>query len=235
MMAGMPPAHRSGPLTPEQVQGWYAGPEGEPWVRGMFIGSLDGRATGPRGRSGELNHGSAGDHAVFDGLRTWADAVVVGAGTIRTEGYGPLALTPEQVALRRRADPGGDRAAHPTLVVVTRTGDLPEELREVRGGPAHGEVIVLGGDGQDVDPARVLAACHERGLTRVVHEGGPGLFWPWVAAGLVDELCLTVRPVLVGGEAPLLTPTGVRLPGPTGTATHTLSWDGDLLVRLALR
>ncbi|ANS77908.1 5-amino-6-(5-phosphoribosylamino)uracil reductase [Serinicoccus hydrothermalis] len=201
-----------GPLTEGELDDWYAVPDdadpGARWVRGSFIATLDGRVTGPDGLSGGLNEGSAGDHAAFGTQRRWAQAVVVGAGTARSEGYGPLEGC--------------------LLVVVTRSGKVPESLRD------HPDVLVVGGDGDEVTPARVLEAVGERGLHRVVVDGGPALFGAWVAAGAVDELCLTVRPVIAGGEGPSLLPADVRLPELLGRATHLLEWEGDLLLRLRL-
>ena len=201
-----------GPLTEAELDDWYAVPPGRsdgPWVRGGFVTTLDGRAAGPDGRSGSLNEGSDGDGAAFSTLRRWAQAVVVGAGTARAEGYGPLEGS--------------------TLVVVTRRGDVPDRLAE------HTDVLVVSGEGEDVTPQRVLETCAGHGWDRVVVEGGPALFGAWVAAGVVDELCVTVRPVLAGGDGPLLLPGGTTLPGLTGRLTHLLEWEGDLLVRTLLR
>lgn len=206
----------SGPLEPAQLADWYAVPpeaQGRTWVRGSFITTLDGRATGPDGLSGGLNRGSAGDHAVFAHLREWADVVVVGAGTIRAEGYGPLPRV--------------------NLVVVTRSGEVPEAVRARTAG--DGEVVVVGGEGRPVSPQQVLDEVGRRGWHRVVVEGGPRLFAPWVEAGLVDELCVTVRPVLAGGDGPLLVPQDAGFGQLVGAATHVLTWDGDVLVRTRLR
>lgn len=206
----------AGPLDPARLADWYAVPpevgDGT-WVRGSFITTLDGRATGPEGRSGSLNRGSGGDHAVFAHLRDWADVVVVGAGTIRAEGYGPLP----------RAN----------LAVVTARGEVPDKVRDR--GPGDGEVVVVGGDGSPVAPARVLEELTARGWRRIVVEGGPRLFYPWVEQRLVDELCVTVRPVLAGGDGPLLVPREAGFGGLVGTATHLLTWGEDVLVRTRLR
>lgn len=211
-MSGAQVRSGRGPLSEEQLDEWYAVPpvrEGDVWVRGGFITTLDGRATGPDGSSGSLNEGSEGDHAAFGTLRRWAQVVVVGAGTARTEGYGPL--------------------EGPTLLVVARGGDVPESLSD------HPEVLVLSGEGQHVTPDRVREVCLEHGWSRVVLEGGPELFGAWVADGAVDELCVTVRPVLAGGDGPLLTPPSTSLEAPAGELTHLLEWDGDLLLRTRLR
>lgn len=211
-----------GPLTDEALAQWYAvpgdgegGEDGErrAWVRANFITTLDGRATGPGGLSGGLNEGSEADRPVFEMLRAWADVVVVGAGTVRAEGYEPLEGTP--------------------MIVVTRSGQVPERLRELREGES--EVVVLSGEGQDVRPADVLELATGRGWHRVLVEGGPHLLGDWLQAQLLDELCLTVRPVLQGGDGPLLVPGGVSLAGLPGRATHVLAWGGDLLLRVGLR
>jgi riboflavin biosynthesis pyrimidine reductase len=213
---GMSTRTAAGPLDAAQLADWYAVPPGSEegtWVRGSFITTLDGRATGPEGRSGSLNRGSDGDHAVFSHLRDWADVVVVGAGTIRAEGYGPLP----------RAN----------LAVVTSSGDVPDKVRDR--GPGDGEVLVLGGDGSPVRPAQVLEELGARGWRRIVIEGGPRLFYPWVEARLADELCVTVRPVLAGGDGPLLVPREAGFGGLVGTASHVLTWGEDVLVRTRLR
>lgn len=233
----------TGPLSDQDLLAWYAVDHPE-WVRGSFITTLDGRATGPGGLSGGLNEGSTGDHHVFHRIRDWADAVIVGAGTVRAEGYGPLERTP--------------------LVVVTRSGRLPHQIEQAAAatqagenegvagsagagdeervsGPTRegeisrrGEVVILGGHGQDVSPALVVAQCHRRGWRRLVVEGGPELFGGFLQAGLVDELCVTIRPVLFGGDGPLLVPPTVQAGGLPGRATHLLTWDGDLLLRTSL-
>lgn len=211
----------TGPLSPAELEDWYAVPPDRAdgtWVRGSFITTLDGRATGPDGLSGSLNAGSEGDHAVFEHLRRWADVVVVGAGTVRDEDYEPLPHTP--------------------LAVVTRSGELPHTL--AAGRPDHGEVVVIGGHGEDVSPAQILAALHQRGWRRIVVEGGPEHFAGWLEAGLVDELCVTLRPVLAGGDDTLLVPGGTTVAVPegrrlAGEATHVLVWAGDVLLRTRLR
>lgn len=220
----MPPLPRvtTGPLRPEELDRWYAVPpsaRSRRWVRGSFVTTLDGRVTGPDGTSTSLNAGSPGDHAVFDHLRSWADAVVVGAGTARAEDYPPL--------------PGL------VLVVLTRDGDVPERLRTAAdvtgsGTDGGGEVVVLGGGGRALSPAAVLRELDGRGLRRILLEGGPGVFHPWVAAAAVDELCVTVRPVLAGGNGPLLVPSTAAFDGLVGRTTHVLVWGDDVLVRTRL-
>ncbi|MGD8200933.1 dihydrofolate reductase family protein [Ornithinimicrobium sp. W1679] len=240
-MTSPPPQVGTGPLGPADLHRWYAVPEGggdRPWVRASFVTTLDGRVSGPDGRSASLNAGSPGDHAVFDHLRSWAQVVVVGAGTARTEEYEPV--------------PGA------LLVLLTRDGVLPDsvgaagERREAGGdGDAGGNgqagrdeelgqgggdgVLVLGGRGRSLAPGEVLAELARRGLRRILLEGGPQVFGDWLDARAVDELCLTVRPVLAGGDGPLLVPPTTALGGLLGRATHLLTWGGDVLVRTRLR
>ena len=116
---------------------------------------------------------NAVDKQVFDHLRSVADVIVVGAGTARAEGYGPA-----------------DRP----IVVVSRGGELPEGLR----GAGSGSVLLTPLD----DPAAFRRSLVERGWTNILCEGGPSLLGDLLAAGVVDELCTTTVPRLVGGEHP---------------------------------
>lgn len=230
--------------TADLLREYAVGPG--PLVRANFVTTLDGHATGGDGRSGSIN--SAADKAVFDVLRALADVVVVGAGTIRAEGYGRLRTKDPALREVRRA---AGRSEHPALAVVTASGDLPEAV--LGEDPEAGDLLVLCaeavrpalverlgeaaviGCGQDlVEPTAAVTALHGRGLHQVLTEGGPHLLGGWVRAGVVDELCLTVRPVVVGG-------TGVRIlesaagPGlPAEFALqHGLEIEGDLMLRYA--
>lgn len=207
----------TGPLSPDELAEWYAaepvGASGA-WVRASFITTLDGRATGPDARSGSLNAGSAGDHAAFHHLRAWADVVVVGAGTIRKERYRPLRGT--------------------ALAVVTSGEELPDTLRGTPG-PDAGKVILLSGHGRTLGGREVVDDLVARGLRRIVLEGGPALFAAWLEEDVVDELCVTVRPVLAGGQGPFLVDPRVTFGELRGAPTHLLLWGDDLLVRTRLR
>ncbi len=185
----------------------------DPWLRTNMVTTLDGAAAGPDGRSGSIN--TAADQVVFDLLRGLSDAVIVGAGTIRVERYTSLAVPPEVRGLRRRAGLGDTLP----LVAVTRSGAVPPTLREApegsvlvatcaaspglaaareRLGAEH--VLVCGED--DVDLGALLGRLHERGWTQLLTEGGPHLTASFLAAGLLDELCFTIAPRLVGGRHP---------------------------------
>jgi riboflavin biosynthesis pyrimidine reductase len=220
---------------PTDLDAHYAYPEdlGAPHVRVNFVASADGAVT-VDGRSGGL--GSDADRRVFGTLRRLADVVLVGAGTVRTENYGGA------------RKPTRGRATPPPIAVVTGSADLdpaarlftdtqvapivltgpaapPDRLRALQA--AGADVAVL----DPLSPAAVLAELGRRGLHRVLCEGGPRLFGDLVAADLVDELCLTVAPVLAAGEA------GRIAVGPAGSAPRplrlagVLEEDGALLLR----
>jgi riboflavin biosynthesis pyrimidine reductase len=143
---------------------------------------------------------NAADKLVFDHLRSVADVVVVGAGTARAEGYRPT-----------------DRP----IVVVSRGTELPETLR----GAAPGSVELSSLE----DPIACRQSWVERGWTHILCEGGPSLLGTLLAAGVVDELCTTTVPLLVGGEHPRIT-HGPAYDVPL--RLHTLlEADGTLLAR----
>ncbi|MEV4836182.1 pyrimidine reductase family protein [Nonomuraea sp. NPDC049486] len=194
---------------PDIVQA-YAYPEGRPWLRLNMVASADGAAW-DKGLSGGLS-GKA-DKRVFGVLRGLADVVLVGAATVRAEGYGPVrpreswrelragrpAAAPLAIVSRGLdldfGAPLFREAVSPTLVITCESA--PADRREAAA--EAGEVIVAGGE--RVDLAGAVAALHARGLTRVLCEGGPRLNAQLAAAGLVDELCLSVSPLLLGGDA----------------------------------
>ncbi|MEY9952808.1 pyrimidine reductase family protein [Leifsonia sp. EB34] len=224
----------------------YSEGAGDPWLRVNFVSSIDGAAT-RQGLSGGLS-GDA-DHRVFDLLRRLSDVVLVGAGTVRAEGYGAMRV--DEASQRARRDAG--MTAHPVFAIVSASLDLdpaspifreaPErpiivttELsrRDTREALADvADVVVCGAE--RVEPSRLVAVLAERGLTRIHCEGGPHLFGDLIAAGVVDELCLTVSPTLEAGvasrisagAAPIL-PVGMRL-------AHVLRSGDTLLLRYVRR
>lgn len=194
--------------TDAELAARYAHPAGS--VRANMVQSLDGRAT-IEGRVGALT--GPADQRVLSTLRQLADVVLVGAGTIRAEGYGPLH---DPAWARARAEAG--QAPAPRLAIVSNSGYLPADS------PALGDLadpatqpILIVPDGADVtalagrvdvmrsgsgavDLDAALTHLRGRGLTRVLCEGGPQLLADLVGAELVDELCLTLAPVHVGAE-----------------------------------
>ncbi|THJ74992.1 pyrimidine reductase family protein [Candidatus Frankia alpina] len=222
----------------------YAYPPGAgqtSYVRANFVSSVDGAAE-VGGRSGPL--GGDADRRVFQLLRWLSDVVLVGAGTVRHENYGPVIVTPERRDRRRAAG----LAAVPPIAVVTATAGLDPGARlfdaEVRpvvltcdAAPsakrqalaAVAEVVICGDS--TVDPASALAALAERGMTRVLAEGGPLLHAQLAGAGLLDELCLTVAPLLAGpGRMGIV--EGPPWPEPTTMRlVQALIEDGNLFLR----
>jgi riboflavin biosynthesis pyrimidine reductase len=180
-------------------------------VRVNFIASADG-AVSAGGRSAGLQ--TPGDNRVFAALRDLADVVLVGARTAQTEGYGPVHPAGERLAKRRRfslpdalpiaimsrslhVDPAAPlfteaTGATRTIVLTCAAGDA--DVRRQLDSTA--DVVVCGDD--DLDLAAAIAALRERGHTRLLCEGGPSLFASLAGAGLVDELCLSLSPLLVG-------------------------------------
>lgn len=207
---------------PSKLARLYGGPLGftEPCMYANFVASLDGVvALGPEfPSSGSVISGrEPADRFVMGLLRACADAVLIGAGTLRAS---PKSLwTPEEVypaaaaefaCLRQRRH----RPATPELVVVTGSGELPADhpalgraptvattspvARKVEAQlPAEGTVLVVG-EGRTLDLRDVLAAVHARGHRMVLTEAGPRVFGQLVGDGLLDELFVTFAPVLAG-------------------------------------
>jgi riboflavin biosynthesis pyrimidine reductase len=148
-------------------------------VRGLMVTSVDGAAE--LDGSSEALSGPA-DRRVLSVLRGTCDVVLVGAATVRAEGWRPPRPTEARRAWRRRHG----LPEVPAYAVVSRSAELPE-------GRSEGEVLVLSGS-----PDEVLTDLRERGLTRVLCEGGPSWLAAVAEAGLLDELCLTTSPRLSG-------------------------------------
>ena len=204
----------------------YAVPD-RPWTRVNMVSSLDGAATGGDDRTGTLNN--AVDKRVFDLLRATSDAVLVGAGTARTEGYGP-AEVPVVLVSRSGDVPERLRGAAPGRVLLATTASAAS-LPDARALLGEEHVLVAGEDAVDL-PA-VLERLHDRGMRRVLSEGGPSLLRALLAAGVVDELCLTWVPTVVAGNGPRIT-TGPPLDVPLDLAL-LLEEEGTLLARWLVR
>ena len=212
---------------PVDLPGLYAVPAPPPgrrvFLRTNFIATIDGAAQGPDGRSGSLNN--ATDRALFALQRALTDVILVGAGTVRDEGYGPAEVAPDYREARRA---GGHDERPPPIAVVSASLNLSEAILAdprtivVTIGRAPAErraelstrvdVAVCGDDVLDL-PA-VLDALAERGHRSVLCEGGPTLVGSLAAAGFIDELCMTTAPVLLGGTLARMLTTGVLDPMP---------------------
>lgn len=208
-------------------------------VRANFIASLDGAATRD-GRTAGLNNED--DKRVFDVLRTLCDVVLVGAGTLRVEGYADLRLEEQAAAWRvaRGLPP------HPTLAIVSANLHLDPTMAALARAPARpiiitlersplqkrdelsraADVLVCGTE--SLDTGAMLAALRQRGLNQVLCEGGPQLFGTLVAADCVDELCLTLSPVLENGGAGRI--TAGAAPTPRAMRLMQVISAGDMLM-----
>jgi riboflavin biosynthesis pyrimidine reductase len=188
----------------------YAYPDGPPWLRLNMVASADGAAW-LKGRSGGLS--SSGDKRIFQLLRGLSDVVLAGAATVRKEGYGPVKPRESWAEIR------AGRPDVPPIAVISRSlgFDLDDELftaatnrtivitcesapHERRAALAKRSDLILAG-AEHVDMRSAVAQLHDRGLTRILCEGGPRVNAQLSACGLVDELCLSISPILAGGNA----------------------------------
>ncbi|MEU2280868.1 pyrimidine reductase family protein [Streptomyces sp. NPDC013178] len=197
----------------------YAYPEpgpGEPtpWLRANMVSTLDGAAQ-HEGRSKPISN--ATDMRIFGTLRMLADVVLVGAETVRQEGYRPARARAEFAQRREAAGQG----PAPAIAIVSASLDLDYSLPlftsplvptliltgaaaapdRIATAEKAGARVVIAGDGMGVEPARAVRALAGLGHTRLLTEGGPRLLGQLVAAGVLDELCLTVSPLLTAGDA----------------------------------
>ncbi|MGW1612952.1 pyrimidine reductase family protein [Streptomyces sp. NPDC002285] len=191
------------------------GPDGrQPWLRANMVSTLDGAAQHD-GRSQPIS--TATDMRIFGTLRALADVVIVGAETVRLEGYRPARAREEFARAREAAGQGPAPAVAvvsagldldyglplftsplvPTLI-LTGAAAAPDRIAAAE---KAGAQVVIAGDGVGVDPVRAVQALAELGHTRLLTEGGPRLLGQLVAAGVLDELCLTVSPMLTAGDA----------------------------------
>jgi riboflavin biosynthesis pyrimidine reductase len=222
--------------------GGLAGPD-RPYVFMNFVSTLDGRAA-LDGSTRPL--GGPADLAMLLALRDVADAVLIGPGTVRAEGYARLVGGAE----RRTARETAGLAADPPAVLISRRFDIPwdaglfaapeqpvivytsaEAVTEAPPVAAPVEVVALA----ECTPAAALADLRARGIRALLSEGGPTLFHGLLAVGLVDELFLTLTPVLTGDqlETPIL--SGPRLSAPVRSELRWILRSGhELFLRYAI-
>ncbi|MPY77489.1 MAG: pyrimidine reductase family protein [Actinophytocola sp.] len=235
-------------VTDADLERIYAYPDDldQPWVQVNFVSSADGAAT-LDGHSEGLSHPA--DKRIFALGRDLADVVLVGAGTATTEQYTgvkrgerrkerrqrlglaeipPIAVVSARCSLPVDCPLLAD--THVTPIVFT-TDAAPHERRTALA-DAGAEVIVAG-DGHVHLPS-VLHELGERGLLRINCEGGPRLLASMVAADLVDQLCLTLAPVLAGAGADRIVSGAVTDPRELALAS-VLHEDGFLMLRYRRR
>lgn len=198
LLLGSDHASGDGRLTPAQLREVYAAPHA-PWLRVNMVSTVDGAATGESGKTGSINNQA--DKLVFDLLRELADALIVGAGTARIEGYRPADL-PTVVVSRSGRVPDRLRDADPGRVMMATCQASPGlgEARELLG---EENVLVLGS--HRVHLAELKQAMAERGLGHLLCEGGPHLLRDLLDQGVVDEVDATVVPRVLAGPHPRIT------------------------------
>jgi riboflavin biosynthesis pyrimidine reductase len=223
------------------LPGLYAYPAG-PWLRANMVSSADGAAT-LKGATRALS--SATDRHVFALLRTLSDVIVVGAATAREEHYSPV--RPRELWRHLRAG----RPSTPPIAVVSGRLDLDPQSPLITAAPADARTIVIttaqapadrraelaaradvivAGE-QAVDLKAAVSALADRGYQRVLAEGGPHLLAQLVEADLVDELCLTIGPLMAGPGASRIVAGAPAATPQQLTLAHVLEDDGFLFCR----
>ncbi|WP_167138464.1 pyrimidine reductase family protein [Diaminobutyricimonas sp. TR449] len=227
----------------DDVLGWYAvADRATPWVRANFVSSADGAATHD-GHSEGL--GTPADKRVFQLLRWLADVIVVGAGTVRAEGYAGSLLRSR--GRDWRVSQG--LSPHPVVAIVSAKLDLDPGLGVFTDAPVRPLVFtaesaplehraelasvaeVLDAGASAVDPRLMRAELVARGLPQVHSEGGPHLLGSLIEAGVLDELCLTLSPRLEGGTVRRIVDGGAVVPMRMSLAHALAADDGTLLLR----
>lgn len=243
------PDHR-GALSPAGVADAFTWPRHDvPYVRAVMVSTADGAAKSPKGLSGGIS--SAADRLVFATIRGLSDVILVGAETVRSEGYGPPKARPE-LADRRAA---AGQAPTPRVAIITRSGDLdvsaplfteatepplvftPSALPDDRLAALQSVAEVVQVGDSACEPAQVIAELGRRGLNRIACEGGPSVLGQFMVGRLIDEICLTITPLAfggTGGENPVSRIiAGPALPDAPRSMrlAHVLESDGTLFLR----
>lgn len=237
------PPDEAGNVDRAELERLYGYPEGESkWLAVNFVSSVDG-AVEVAGRSGGLTN--AADREVYPLGSKLADVILVGSNTAVIEEFRGIEPDEDQAELRERhglapipriAVVTSGRTLPPDAPVITDTqvptivitsGSAPRELREQW--EAAGAEVVLAGE-TEVDLAAATAALQQRGLRRIHCDGGPRLFGSLLEAGAVDELRLTISPLLVSGTADRIA-KGAGIDPARLSLASVLAQDDTLLVR----
>ena len=232
----------SSDLRESDLAALYAYPDG-PWLRANMVSSADGAAM-VEGLTSGLS--SQADRRLFALLRTLADVIVVGAATVRAEKYKPVRQhelwpdlrpgrtpTPPIAVVTARLDlepssPVIDMAPPSARTIVITTAQAPADRRAAL--QERADVIVAGQETVDLKAA--VAALAERGHRRMLTEGGPRLLAQIATAGLLDELCLTIGPLLAGpGADRILAGQQPAASAQPLTLAHVLEDNGFLFCR----
>jgi riboflavin biosynthesis pyrimidine reductase len=223
---------------------WERAPGDRPLVMVNMVATADGLIT-IGGRSGPI--GGPGDHALFHGLRTIVDAVLVGTGTLRVERYGRVVRDPARRA--RRAELG--LAEDPIALLISHSGNLPWDAPLFHAPEQHVVVVTQPERGEVPDglaarvdvirlpapsPAVALRAVHEaHGIRAVLCEGGPTLNRGLLADGVLDELFLTIGPKLAVSDDALRIVAGEPMDAPVDMELLSVArHESELYLRYAL-
>src|SRR6185437_12096299 len=236
------PSRDAAVLDDDQLAECYAVDDrGRQAVRVNFVASIDGAAT-DHGLSAGLS-GQA-DKRVFDLLRRLSDVILVGAGTVRAEGYGAMQLDQASVPLRRASG----LTDQPVFAIVSGTLELNPESAVFTKAPVKAIVVTVGTSSpvkkeafsrvadvvvcgeETLDVSVMLDAFAKRGLRQVLCEGGPTLFGTLLCADRIDELCLTISPLIEGGDAHRIV-VGTLENARRMTLHHVLVSTGTLMLR----
>jgi riboflavin biosynthesis pyrimidine reductase len=231
----------TGPVGEQELPDAYPWPDRQRWVRSMTVMTLDGATVGPDGRSRSIS--SVGDRKVLSAVRRYSDLVLIGAGTFRAERYTPMRARAEDAAVRS----GLGLAPAPRVGIVSGSLDLPwdepifaesdlapvvvtsEAADPARLGTAkeyaaqgHAELVVL--PGPELDLVAMFDRLGDLGLRRVVCEGGSVLLSAISLLGLLDEVDLSIAPVLAGSGQVV---TAATLPSPAQLTLEQVIADTD--------
>lgn len=212
------------PGTRERLRALYRRDPAERGIRINLIASIDGSAQGDEGTSASLS--SRADRAVLGAIRAESDVVLVGAATLRAEGY----LMPRTARLAVLTMSGHLASAQlgevtdADRVIVLAPAGVRERVAATLGTP-HRFVAVEGADDTSVPLREALDALRDLGAPRIVSEGGPSLAAALISEGLVGELCLSTSPRLTGGGLPVL--GGTRHPAIEARLASLLVDDAD--------
>jgi riboflavin-specific deaminase-like protein len=218
-------------------------PDDRPFVFVNMVSTVDGRAQ-IDGRTGEL--GEEADLEMLLELRALADAVLIGPGTLHVEGYARLVGSEERRAHRAALGLAED----PTAVVLSRGFDVPWDAG-LFASPEQPVLLYTGADAEgerpetaapvelvrldDPTPEAMLADLRARGVAALLTEGGPTLNSALLAAGVVDELFLTIAPVITGQIAALRIVEGEGIgKAQRARPVWVLRAQGELFLRYAI-
>lgn len=175
-------------------------PPRERWLRLNLVASVSGSTTGNDGTSESLTNRS--DRRILGVIRELSDVVVVGAASVRAEGY-QLPRHSRLAIVTRSGNMSGHRisAQDASRVIVVCPAFAVAEVRDTLG---HAEILIASGDDKHLEAGEIVDGLRAAGHESIVCEGGSTLAGQLAAAGLVDELCLTTSPLLGGVRRPLL-------------------------------